>query len=61
MIVALLLPASAVVTFDAKLTRFLSTLTNLIACLIEAQIDNPMMILFWMNPGVGLIGGCVWS
>ena len=55
MIVALLLRASAVVTFDAKRTCFLSALTDLIARLIVAQIDNPMLIPFWMNPGIGLI------
>ena len=56
MSVALSICASTVVIFDAKRTRFLSALTNLIACVSVARIDNPTLILFCMNPGGCLIG-----
>ena len=56
MIVALLFCVSVVVIFNAKRTHFLSALTNLIARLIATQIDNPMLIPFWVNPGAAFIG-----
>ena len=55
MIVALSHCDSTIVIFVAKRTHLLSALINLIARLIVARIESPMLIAFCMNPGAGLI------